>query len=45
MKILEFLEKKLSHRNNYVNPTQIHETEPIPIMFEENEENLVQIQM
>ncbi|CAD8197304.1 unnamed protein product [Paramecium pentaurelia] len=45
MKILEFLEKKLSHRNNFVNGRKIYETEPMPIMFEENEENLVQSQI
>lgn len=42
MKILEFLEKKLSHRNNFVNRRKMYETEPMPMMFEENEENVVQ---
>jgi len=41
MKILEFLEKKLSHRNNFVKCKKMHETEPIPMMFDENEEDVV----
>ncbi|CAD8182722.1 unnamed protein product [Paramecium pentaurelia] len=45
MKILEFLEKKLSHRNNFVKSKKMNETEPIPMMFDENEEDVVQFQI
>ncbi|CAD8120401.1 unnamed protein product [Paramecium sonneborni] len=42
LKILDFLEKKLSHRNKLINCKKINETDPIPVILDENGEDIIQ---